>query len=146
MRLLSKQSLDGILSDTKNLEVAVEKVSDELGIVFGFAMVCKINGEDYYDLHGDHITEKGMLEATAEFMSGDRIAKDLHRGSSVGQVLFGFPLTTEIAKSMGITSERHGYMVGMKPFDDAILAKYRSGEYKDFSMGGSRIEDEVVEE
>lgn len=120
--------------------VQLAKVSDELGIVFGFAIVCKQDGEAYYDLHDDHIPEPAMLEAAADFMQTDRVMLDMHAGEAKGQVVFAFPLTTEIAKSLGIETRQTGLLIGMKPSDPAILDKFRSGEYSGFSIGGIVVE------
>ena len=130
----------------KSIEVEVSKVEERLGIVFGYAIVCKADGEDYYDLQGDHIPETAMLEATASYMSGDRVAKDMHRGGPVGQVVYGFPVTEEIAASLGMSVRKTGFIIGMKPNSEEILAKYASGEYTGFSIGGQRIRETVIDE
>ena len=109
--------------------------------MFGFAIVCKEAGEDHYDLQGHHIPEDVMLEAAADFALNSRIAKDMHdksdRGEGVyGEVAFIFPLTTEIAKSFGIQTEKTGLMIAMKP-DATMLEKFAKGEYTGFSIGGN---------
>jgi hypothetical protein len=122
----------------------VAKVDQGLGLVFGFAIVCKIDGEDYFDVQGDHIPEDAMLAAACEFMQGARVAKEMHAGDAKGTVVFAFPLTGEIAKALGIESPKTGLLIAMKPDDPAILEKFRSGEYTGFSIGGRRGEDEEV--
>jgi len=126
----------------------VLKVHPKLGLVVGYAIVSKINGEDYFDHHGDHIPEDAMLEATVDFMKSSRVSADMHTwkdGQPVqdGEVVFAFPMTTDIAKSLGITVEKTGLIVGIMPSKD-VLAKFESGEYTGFSIGGRRIEDEEV--
>ena len=128
----------------KSIDVEVSKVDSDLGIVFGFAIVCKKDGKDYFDTQGDHIPEDAMLEATAEFMAGKRVAKDMHAGAKVGQVVYGFPLTLEIADSLGVDTPRTGFVVGMKPEDESMLTKFKTGEYTGFSIGGKRQVDRVV--
>ncbi len=130
----------------KCLEARVAKVDAELGIVFGYAIVCKMDGEEYFDTQGDHIPEQSMLEATADFMSGERLTKVMHDGDAMGQVVFGFPLTNEIAKALNIEVSRTGFIVGMQPDDADILEKYRTGEFTGFSIGGQRIRETVVED
>ena len=132
--------------DEKHFDCEIAKVDNELGIVFGYAIICKELDSEYYDTQGDHIVEQAMLEATAEYMSGDRIAKDMHQGDCVGQVVFGFPLTTEIAKALGISCGRTGFIVGMQPDDEFLLNKYSTGEYTGFSIGGRRIAETIIEE
>ena len=130
---------------TKQLDFAVQKVDESLGIVFGFAIICKRDGNEYVDVQGDHVPESAMLEATAEYMAGDRIAKDMHVGDAIGQLVFGFPLTDDIAKALEITTRQTGFIVGMKP-NEEIMEKFRSGDYTGFSIGGRRIQETVLEE
>lgn len=130
-------------------EAQVVKVSPKLGLVFGYAIVSKINGEDYYDHHGDHIPEESMLKAAVGFMETDRVAGDMHqrdeKGEVVksGQILFAFPMTQEIADSLDITVKQTGLLVAMKPSPE-VMKKFESGEYTGFSIGGRRIVDQEV--
>lgn len=120
--------------------IQVEKVSSE-GLVYGFAVVCKQDGQDHYDLQGEHVPEDVMVEGSAEFMSGVRVAKEMHKGAPIGTILFAFPLTSELAKSLDIQTRKTGLLVAMRPNDD-VLAKFKSGEYKGFSVGGKAIYEE----
>ena len=122
----------------------VTKVNTDLGLVFGYAIVSKIADEDYFDLHGDHIPEDVMLEAAHDFMKGDRTALEMHGGESVGKIVFAYPMTSDIAKSLGITVEKTGLIIGMEP-NAAVLKKFDSGEYTGFSIGGT-ASFQVVEE
>lgn len=121
----------------------VLKVDDSLGLVFGWAIVCKQDGDAYFDTQGDHIPEDSMLAALADFMQHSRVAKDMHEGDEIGPIVFAWPLTTEIAKAMGIETSTTGLMIAMKPPAD-ILAKFRNGDYTGFSIGGRRLVDEEV--
>lgn len=77
----------------RKIEVTALKVDSKLGLVFGYAIVCKIKNaagefEPYYDsgtedpsdgeVYSDHITEKAMLEGVTEFMKNSRIATEMH--------------------------------------------------------------------
>lgn len=116
-------------------------VDEEHGLVFGWAVVCKQEGADYFDLQGDHIPEYSMLDASSDFMQNSRVAKEMHEGGEKGSVVFAFPLTTDIAKAMGVETKTTGLMIAMKPSDPAMLAKFKSGELTGFSIGGKRIRD-----
>lgn len=130
----------------------VTKVDVELGIVFGWAIISKIRGTDYFDVQGDHIPEAAMLKASAEYMENSRIGGNMHRYRGggpesverVGEVVFAFPLTAEIAKSMGITSNLTGLMIGMKVDRPDVLEKFKDGTYTGFSIGGRRLLDQRV--
>lgn len=124
-------------------EATVLKVDDNLGLVFGFAIVCKKDGEDYIDLQDDHIPEDVMLKSATEFMSDSRVAADMHQwdkdGNPIktGSVVFAFPLTTDIAKSLNIQTDQTGLLIAMKPDSEETLTKFRNGIYRGFSIGGS---------
>lgn len=135
-------------------EAQVLKVDETLGLVFGWAIVCKVNGEDYYDLNVDrttgervpeHITEKAMLEG-ALGLAAYAVAKEMHVGEQIGTIPFMFPLTTDIAKSMQIETPINGLMIAMKPNDPSVTAKFAKGEYTGFSIGGFKTAIEEIEE
>jgi hypothetical protein len=130
--------------DTVKFEKAqVLKVSEELGLVFGFAIVCKRGGADYYDVQDDHIPEDAMLTAATDFMENSRLAKEMHAGDGAGTVVFAFPMTSEIASALNIQTQDTGLLIAMKPEAD-MLAKFKAGDLTGFSIGGSRGEDEEV--
>jgi len=122
----------------------IAKVDEGLGLVFGWGIVCKVNGEDYYDSQGDHIPEDAMLEAVTDFAKTDRVAGDMHVFKD-GTVVHEFPLTDEIAKAFGIATTRTGWMVAVQPSPE-VLQKCKTGEYTGFSIGGRYVENEPVEE
>ena len=129
----------------------VVKVHKRLGLVVGYAIVSKIEGELYFDHHGDHIPEDSMLKASVDFMKNYRVSGDMHQrnedgtAKKDGDVVFAFPLTEEIAKSLDIEVKKTGLIVGIMP-SVAVLDKFESGEYTGFSIGGRRILDEEVED
>jgi hypothetical protein len=127
-------------------DITLFKVDENLGLVLGFAIVSKVDDEDYFDLQGDHIPEDAMLEAATDFMANSRVSKIMHKGEEAGQVVFAWPMTTEIAKAFDIETKTTGLMIAIKPDSPDQLAKYKSGEFTGFSIGGKRIQDEFVED
>lgn len=126
----------------KSAELKIAKADKQLGIVFGWGQIAKERTEkglsDYYDTDNDHFTEEAIVEAWTDFMSDIRVMKALHQGEQVGDVVFSFPMTEEIAKSLGIDASAlpyTGMIVGVKP-EPGILEKYTSGEWNSFSVGG----------
>lgn len=134
----------GIMQEFVKAEVA--KVDEELGLVFGWAITCKVEGEPYFDKQNDHIPEDSMLRAAADFMQHSRVAKEMHSGEQVGDIIFAFPLTGDLAKKMDIVTKFTGLMIAMKPSDPVVLAKFRDGTLMGFSIGGQRVEDEDADE
>lgn len=137
------------MSNEIHVNAEICKVDAELGLVLGWAIICKKGGENYFDLQDDHITEKAMVETSLDFMLNSRMAKDMHTkgddGVLPGSIVFAFPMTTDVAKAFGMEVPCTGLMIGMKPDSDEILQKFKSGVYTGFSIGGSRIEDEEVD-
>lgn len=131
-------------TDEVVFDAQVIKVDTQLGLVLGWAVICKKNGEAYFDSQGDHIPEESMLEAAADFMQHYRIGKDLHRISPAGTIVFAWPLTDEVAKAFDIETDQTGLMIAMKP-NAELLEKFRSGEYKGFSIGGKRVPEHTEE-
>lgn len=129
------------MSEDKSYFCKVETTNDELGIVFGYGIISKVNGENYVDTQNDHIPEDAMVEAAADFMQNSRISDVMHDFKEDGNVVFAFPLTTEIAKSLNIETERTGLLIGMRPSKE-VFEKFKKGEFTGFSIGGKRITTE----
>lgn len=134
------------LNDAQDFELHAEvlKVDESLGLVMGYAIICKENGEPYFDVQGDHIPEASMLEAALDFMQNSQVAKEMHEGEQAGTVVFAFPLTEDIAKAFGILTQTTGLMIAMRPEPD-MLKRFQLGELTGFSIGGRRVTDEEVE-
>lgn len=136
----------GGLTKIDRAELKKARVNDELGLVMGYAIICKVNGTPYYDLNLDsdgrrvpeHIPEEAMLKAAANFMSGGRPGNEMHRGPDRGTFLFAFPLTSDVAKAMAIQTPVTGLLVAYKAPPD-VLAKFKDGTYRGFSIEGRRV-------
>lgn len=118
----------------------VSKVDTSLGIVFGFGIVCKVNGEKYYDLQGDHISEEEMCKAVVRFMERGAPADIQHDGQKIGQVFLSMPITSDMT-SLG-DLKKTGWYVGWRPADKSVVKRFQPGpngeppELTGFSIGG----------
>lgn len=130
----------------KTTRCNIAKVDQTLGLVMGYAIICKEAGEDYFDVQGDHIPEDAMLAASVDFMENSRVVGEMHKGEEGGSVVFAWPMTSDIAKAFGIKTEKTGLMIAIKPKKKETLEKFANGEYTGFSIGGKRITDEEVED
>lgn len=131
---------------------AIAKVDEGLGLVFGWAIVCKVNGEPYFDTQGDHVPEDVMLRESLRYMKGARVAGKMHEQDGengavcYGQVPFAWPATEEVQDAFGESATITGLKIGMLPDDPEMIAKFKSGEFTGFSIGGFRVVDEPVED
>ena len=135
----------GATEDSFDVRAKFVKVDDDLGIVFGWAIVSTANGEPYFDSQDDHIPESAMLKAAADFMANSRVLGDNHAKDEGGNVVFAFPLTADIASAFGIQTDTTGLMIGVKPLSMTTLQKFKDGTYTGFSIGGRRLIDQEVE-
>lgn len=121
------------------------KVSSQERLVFGWGQVCTKNGELYFDTDNQAIPEGVALKGWKDFMRGDqRTHKAMHAGVEVGQVVFAFPMLTDIAKSLGFENlPQTGILVGVYVSDDTTLQKFATGEYTGFSIGGTAAWEDV---
>lgn len=121
----------------------VAKINEELGLVFCWAFTSKAAGADYFDLHGDNIDDD-FVRVCAEFMEGARATDEMHDGEQDGRVIFGMPMTPEVAKIYGVTTDTNGFMVALKPSAD-VLEKFKSGEYTGVSIAGLGEREKLTE-
>lgn len=121
--------------EAKVFKVEKASVLAGLGLVVGKAMIFTEKGEDYYDLQGDHIPKEVGVPAIVDFALNSRTHKIMHKGEPVGQFCGLFPITTETCKILGIEADWEGVAVAIQP-DPATFAKFESGEFGGFSIGG----------
>lgn len=119
---------------TKSAEVL--KLDSERRIAWGWASVSTVNGKLVTDTQGDVITPTELGKMADKFMASARMAKAMHEGDQIGEVLHSFPLTNELAKAFGMETDREGWIIGMKINDDSVWEKMKSGDFKGFSIGG----------
>lgn len=147
------------IADAKILKVGSYTDADgqELGLIFGFAMICKVRQDDgtfadYVDTDGDEFPEGAMLEASTDFAKSKRVACTMHERDANdnpvqdGGVIHHFPLTEDIAKALGIDTPLTGLLIALQPDDPETLEKARRGEYTGFSIGGEALQIEDVTE
>ena len=131
---------------TKNFEHSVEgqilKADDEQRLVWGWASVVTEGGEAVIDRQGDVIEPDTLVKAVNKFMEHVRVGKQMHNGDQIGMVVHSLPITKEIGDSLGIQSNREGWVVAFKVYDDDVWAKVKSGELAAFSIGGRAVKEE----
>jgi len=128
-----------------NIEGKILKMDEEQRLVYGWASVVTEKGEPVVDRQGDVIEPDTLVKAVNDFMETVRVGKEMHDGEEVGKVIHSLPLTKEIGQALGIQSEREGWIVAMKVYNDAVWERVKSGELSAFSIGG-RAERKEMED
>ena len=127
---------------SKTVEGQVLKFDDEQRVVYGWASVVTEGGEPIVDRQGDVITPDTLVKAVNDFMEHVRVGKVMHEGDQTGMVLHSLPVTKEIADSLGIQTDREGWIVAYKVYDDAVWQLVKSGELSAFSIGGRAVKED----
>lgn len=129
------------------------KVDEGEGIVYGWAIVSKIDGQPYYDLNIDHagqhagqrvpenVPEAALAKCALGFVDDGAPGNEMHEGPDRGDFPFVMPMTSELFKGLfGIDQPpKTGLIVGYRPPAD-VLQKFKDGEYTGFSIEGGRLE------
>ena len=134
---------DTSVSDmTKTIEGKILKADDEQRMVYGWASVVTENGEPVIDRQGDVIEPETLVKAVNNFMEHVRVGKAMHTGDQVGVVVHSMPITKEIGEALGIHSDREGWVVAYKVYDDNVWNMVKSGELAAFSIGGRAVKED----
>jgi hypothetical protein len=147
------EPVDHALKRSPDLECSkILKIDEGEGIVYGWAVVSKINGEDYYDRNIDHagqhagkrvpenIPESSLAKCALGFVDAGAPGNEMHAGPDRGDFPFVMPMTTELFKGLfGLDNPpKTGLVVGHRPPPD-VLQKFKTGEYTGFSIEGARL-------
>lgn len=114
------------------------KADDDKQIIYGWASVIKQDGKMVVDLQGDMIDEPELVKAAHEYITNARVAKMMHNGSQIGEVVESIVFTDDLQKALGIDLGKSGWFIGMK-INDANIWKnqVKTGKMLAFSVGGS---------
>lgn len=122
-----------------------EKADNTGRFVRGWANVVSKDGAVVTDHQGDRITIDELRKAAHKFVCDARVAKAMHNGSAVGEVVESVIIDDAFAKAVGMTDGRRGWWIGMEITDPGVQDKVRKGVYRAFSIGGrgrrTKVED-----
>jgi hypothetical protein len=125
-----------------NIEGKILKADDEQRLVYGWASVVTEKGEPVIDRQGDVIEPETLVKAVNDFMEHVRVGKTMHVGEQTGVIVHSMPVTKEIGDALGIQSDREGWIVAYKVYDDAVWDMVKSGELAAFSIGGKAVKED----
>jgi hypothetical protein len=131
--------MGSVMKVTKELKADILKVDVDERIVWGWAYVSTVKGVTSVDHSEESVSPEVLVKAATNFMLSVRTAKAMHQGGSVGEVVHSFPLTNELGKSLGVSSDREGWIICMKIHDEKVWQSVKSGELSAFSIGGRAL-------
>ena len=126
-----------------SIEGQILKQDSEERLVYGWAYVSTDKGKISLDHSGEFVRPDQIAKAATNFMLSMRTAKRMHSGGKIGEVVHSMPLTDEISKALGIQSDREGWIVAIKVYDDQVWQDVKSGKLAAFSIGGRALKEMV---
>lgn len=125
--------------------VKADSMDTGLNLVRGWAVVSSVDGRPYIDLHDDYIPQGPLLKAAIAFMRHSRMSDDMHDERPRSVVVESVVIDDGWCEAFGATLDKRGWAVGIQ-FPPDIFAKFQSGEYTGFSIGGRLITASAVED
>jgi len=131
--------MENILKDSQTANVF--KVLEDQRLVYGWAYVSTVNGQISLDHSGEYIRPEEIVKAATNFMLEARVAKEMHSGPQIGEIVHSLPITKEIASSLGLTTEKEGWVICVKIRDDKVWEQVKTGKLSAFSIGGRALKE-----
>ena len=126
------------MNQSPTFSCEIEKADTSLGVVFGWAVVSTIKGEEYFDLQNESVPVEVVAKAIAD-APGRVVCKVQHSGEQEGEIVYAMPVFD--GGDLVSKSEKTGLYVGAK-FAEDILAKFADGSLTGFSIAGmGEVED-----
>lgn len=131
-----------------DFEAEICKVDEEQRIVYGWASVIEENGIPVIDHHGDVIESRELEKAAYDYMLDSRRGHDMHATAMgdepVAKIVASIVFTKEVQKTLGIDLGKVGWFIGFKVYNDEVWKGVKSGQYKDFSIGGRAFREPIA--
>lgn len=130
----------------------VEKVDEDQRLVFGWASIVRQDGHPVVDLQDEVIPEMELEKALYNFVLHKRDAGEMHRTTGRGELVEAVAFTEEKQVAMQKSLRDQGIeatvdlgcsaaWVGFR-LDPELFTKVKSGEYREFSIGGTARAEE----
>jgi hypothetical protein len=136
-RTIRRNPVDDAMQQQIGIRVPFEKTDPEGKWVAGWASVVSKDGKAVEDHQGDVITIEDLRSAAHQFMADQRVAKAMHQGLAVGEVVESVIVDDAFVKAVGATTANRGWWIGMAIYDETIQKSVRDGTLRAFSIGGT---------
>lgn len=112
--------------------------SKQRRLLFGWAIVCTVDGVDYYDSYKTHIPEDEMYQAAVAYFTKSREGRHNHEGPLTGTVEYSLPLTNHVASMFGLKSRKTGWLIvaSARSHDDRPVRSWGDSRILDQRLGG----------
>lgn len=121
------------------LTATIRKLAPEGRLAYGWASASGGNGQPLVDLQGDSIAEAELVKAAHRFIADRRVARSMHKGEPIGEIVESAVLTSAVQQALGIDLGSVGWWIAVKLADEATWLRVQSGELTGFSLGGRAV-------
>jgi cation transport regulator ChaB len=123
--------------------VEIEKADEEQQMVWGWAyLTTDENGRQVVDHGGDVVSIDEIQKAAEEFMLESRVGGVMHEDQA-GFVSQSIVITDDLARELGFTTRKRGWLIGFKVTDPEVWEGVKSGRFRAFSIGGTANPEEI---
>lgn len=122
-------------------DIQVTKLDPDQRLIFGWASVAAINGQEVVDKQGDIIPVPELEKAAYDFVLYSREQGDMHSQIGVGRLVESLVFTAEKA-AIGLVAKNeqgeqiYGWFVGFKVESDEVWKAHKDGRRPELSIGG----------
>lgn len=134
------------MSDQTNITVAYEfaKAAPDGSEVAGWAYVTHDESGPVVDWSGDTTSTGVIAKAAHKYVTDARVAKAMHSGAKIGDVVESVMIDDDFAAAHGITHKKRGWWIKMKVDCPATRQRVLKGELRSFSLGGGGTRKELA--
>jgi hypothetical protein len=139
---------DEALAKDWSIPLKIMKTDDEKQMIFGWASMVQKGEYLIVDKQGDMILPEELESAAYDYVLEARDHGERHQVLGTGKMVESMVFTDDKQKALGISikdadgDQLVGWWTGFKVNDD-LWAKHKSGEYLEFSIGGSSASTEI---
>lgn len=123
----------------------VAKADEEQRLIFGWASVVEISGQEVVDRQGDIISPEELESAAYDFVLSSRAHGHMHDVTGTGQLVESMVFTKEKQAALGIDIGKVAWWVGFYVESDDVWDALKRGELPEFSIGGKAVPVPVEE-
>lgn len=121
------------------VSIPISKVNEEKRLAFGWAsVIIDADGDAVIDHQSDRISIPELEKAAYEYVQKSRQSTEMHVRKGVAELVESVVITPEKREAMGIDGAGvSGWWVGFRVNDSSVWDKVKSGDYREFSIGGT---------
>lgn len=121
--------------------IDIKKAEPDQQMIFGWASISSVNGQDIIDKQGDIVPVEELEKAAYDFTLYSRTHGEMHENIGTGRMVESMVFTPEKA-ALGVVAKNEkgealmGWWVGFKVENPQTWADAKGGKLPEFSIGG----------